>query len=96
VARFGVVADIHAFDEKNHILSDIRSVVGDAFEIASDKDEVETLADCGGVFLHVSDQLTINIIPQLVDRVVRHEDAASRLGIPIDKSIETFANHGLR
>ncbi len=70
-ARFGVVADVHTLDEEDHVFSNVRGVVGNALEVARDKNEINALPYHGGVLLHVSDQRAVNAVSQFVHGIVR-------------------------
>lgn len=50
--NFGVVADVDAFDEKDDVFRDVRGVIGNPFEVAGDKNQIETLTDDGRIVFH--------------------------------------------
>jgi hypothetical protein len=67
---FGVVTDVNAFHQEENILRDIGGMVGQPFQVAGHKHQVDPLANCLGVLFHVSDQFLVNRIAQLIDGVV--------------------------
>ena len=72
----GVVADVDAIDEKQHVLGDIGGVVGDALEIVGYEHQVDGGGNGGGIRLHELGQLLVDGVFQIVHRIVGSQDAA--------------------
>ena len=71
-----VVPNVNAFDQEENVFGDVGGVVGDAFQIANDGEQIESLIDLAGVALHKADQLVIAGGAHIVDGVIRSKDAA--------------------
>lgn len=48
--------DIAAFEDVNDILGDVRGMIGNAFEMVYDKDQLHQLHESVGVLLGLNDQ----------------------------------------
>ena len=48
--------DIAAFEEVDDILGDVRGMIGNAFEMVYDKDQLQQLHEIVGVLLGLNDQ----------------------------------------
>ena len=90
-----MVAYIHALDKEEHILGDIRGVVGDSFQIMGHKNQVEGRAN--GIFstFRLFEQYAIYGVFELVDLVVSRQDGLSHCRVPLNKGIQTTPDHGL-
>jgi len=51
-----VMPDIAAFEEVDDILGDVRGMIGNAFEMVYDKDQLQQLHEIVGVLLGLNDQ----------------------------------------
>src|SRR6266516_6312164 len=77
----GVMADVAAGDHVNHILGEVGSVVGDAFQVLCHQDKVKGGENERGVFHHVGEELPEDLVAQLVHLVVAGQDSFGQLAV---------------
>src|SRR6185437_8443578 len=92
---FGVVADVDAFHQEQHVFGDVGGVIGDALQVADHYHQIKSLLNVAGVLLHETSELVVAGGAQAIDGVIGSEHAAGEIGIAVDKSIERLAHHGL-
>src|SRR5689334_6439658 len=90
----GGVADVAAGDEIDDVFGDVGGVVADAFEIFGNHDEFEGGEDNRGIFHHVGEQFTEELIAKAIDLVVTLEDGLREFLVAADKGVEAIADHG--
>src|SRR6266700_6044119 len=94
-ADFGVVADVHAFDQEYDILSDVGRMVRNAFQITGHKNEINSLRHAARVLLHVADKFAVDQIPHFIHRIVGQKNASCQLGILLHECVQGLSNHRL-
>src|ERR1039457_3695719 len=92
---FGVVTDVDALHEEDHVFGDVGGVVADALQVAGHEDQVDGGWNDGGIPLHDGQELGVNGVAQVVYLVVGEEHAASHFGIAVDEGVQAFQQHGL-
>jgi hypothetical protein len=89
-----VVADVGSEDPEDDIFGDVGSVIGDAFEIASNEKGVESLLRGLGFFVHLADKNNEGLVTHAVDDVIHLEDRLREFGLAVNKGFEGAADHG--
>jgi hypothetical protein len=56
VFDLGMMSNIKALGQKDHVLGNVRGVIRDSLQPANDSPYVESLPDAGGVLLHEFDE----------------------------------------
>ena len=69
-ARLGVMANVDAFDQVQHVFGDIRRVIRNALEIPRHGEQIERLADMLRILFHEADEFVIAGRAQTIDSVV--------------------------
>ena len=88
------VTDIETTDPEDDVLGNVGGVVGDAFEVAGGKNELEARAHQRGLFGHVQEELFENAIAVLIDDIIAFEHLRGHLGVAENERTETLADHG--
>jgi hypothetical protein len=88
-----MVFDGFGLVDENHIFSDIRRQIADAFEVLADHDKIDSLADGFGVLHHVGQQGSYEAVFQFVNVVVPQAHGAGFFRILLDKTIQDVLQH---
>src|SRR5262245_21203916 len=65
-----VMANVLRLDHENHVLGDIRRVVGDAFQVATDQDERQRVRNGLRIRHHGRNELAEELVLEAIDLVV--------------------------
>ena len=93
LAHFGVVPDVDALHQEQHILGDVGGVVGDALQVVGDEHQVHGARNGGALFLHEGHQFLVNRVAQAIHLVIRQQDAAGQIFVALDQRIQALAHH---
>ncbi len=88
------MADFEAANPEQDIFGDVGGVVGDAFEMAGGEDVVEIGSGERRIRGHAREQRFENLVTILVHDIIAFEHLGGQIHVLVDKSAETFGNHG--
>src|SRR3990167_2164819 len=76
-----------SYQEYDH-LRDISRMVAHAFQMFRDEDQLDGARDRARVFQHVRQQLTENLLVEVVDHIVPGDHLLGQAGIRVHKGVE--------
>src|SRR6266404_2750086 len=88
-----IVPDIGTLHPEDDVLGDVGGVVGNALQIASHQEGIQSLAYDLGALVHGLDQLNEGIVAHAVDHVVHFEDGLSQLDFAFNERLQCSTNH---
>ncbi len=87
--------DILTFYHEHYHLSDIRSVVANAFQTLGNEYQLDSPRYVTGVLDHIGQQLSEDLLVLIVDVLILLNDFFRKIGVGIHKGIETFLQNPL-
>src|ERR1700748_2290423 len=88
--------DILAPYQKHDHFSDIRGMIPDPLEVLGDEDQLDRPGDRPRVLEHIREQLTEDLLVQIVHDTVVENDLLGKVGVGVDERIQAFFQDLLR
>jgi hypothetical protein len=92
-ASLSRMLDYDSFHEKDDVLRNVGSQVGDPFEVFRDEKKGHGVTDPTGILHHESDQNPEDRVVELVHPYICGADGAGQLGIPAYEGVECLRKH---
>ncbi len=88
-----LVPDVASHDEEDHLLGDVRRVVGDPLEVAGDEQEPRRHADRGRRIDHVGEQVAEELVVKLIDAQVADHHLLGQSRVLAHEGIQAPMDH---
>src|ERR1022692_1717281 len=92
---FGVVPDVNAFDQEDHVFGDVRRVVADPLQVAGYEYQIDRRRHDAGIALHGFLEFGVHRIAKSIHFIVRKKYRTGQDVVSIHKRVQALEQHGL-